>query len=135
MLCKDEKLTLLGIAVMALCALNVIFKLCFSVEEMKTLPAGLMIAYALAGTAVFVLYGIRAFRYLLGKCGGAEDVASEDGQSGAENAEDFRQGGAENACGESAAHSAARKKELSEIQKNAPAEGAPLFGDSPLAGI
>ncbi len=127
-LCKDEKLTLLGIALMALCALNVIFKLCFSVEEMKTLPAGLMIAYALAGTAVFVLYCIRAFRYLLGKCGDAEEgVSAEDRQKVPDCAE--------NAGGESAAECAAQKKELSETEKNTPAEDK-LFSDEapPLAG-
>ena len=122
-LCKDKKLTLFGIAIMAFCALNVIFKLCFSVEQMKTLPAGLMIAYALAGTTVFVLYCIRAFRYLLGKCGDAEDVAAEDRQEvpgGTEDAEVSRQGGAKNAGGETAGESAAQKKELTEVQKNAP---------------
>lgn len=135
-LCKDEKLTLLGIALMALCALNVIFKLCFSVEEMKTLPAGLMIAHSLAGTTVFVLYGIRAFRYLLGKCGGAEEgVSAEDRPGGADSAEDTRQGKDTN--GESAAECAAPEQNLTGTTKGqaSPAEDK-LFSDEapPLAG-
>ena len=93
-----------------------------------TTVTGWMIAYALAGTAVFVLYCIRAFRYLLGKCGDAEEgVSAEDRQKVPDCAE--------NAGGESAAECAAQKKELSETEKNTPAEDK-LFSDEapPLAG-